>query len=103
MSLPKNFIAFQETWVENQPDPEWPIALKALWYDAQEDWHSAHGFVDQSDVAMAKWVHAYLHRKEGDQWNAGYWYRQVGKPFPKITLAEEFRVLVNEVLGLSSN
>ncbi len=101
MSLPNDFIEFQETWVENQPDPEWPIALKALWYDAKGNWHTAHELVDGPGVPMAKWVHAYLHRKEGDQWNAGYWYRQAAKPFPKIELAEEFRVLVNEVLSLS--
>ncbi len=47
---------------------------------------------------LGSWIHAYLHRKEGDEWNAGYWYRRAGKPFPKTTLEQELKELVEFVL-----
>ena len=54
--------------------------LEALWWDAKGNWTRAHEITQEIDSADAAWVHAYLHRKEGDTWNAGYWYRQAGKP-----------------------
>lgn len=98
MGLPKDFTEFQKTWGQDRPDHEWPDVLKALWYDAKGDWHTAHEFVDQSNAPMAKWTHAYLHRKEGDEWNAGYWYRQARKPFPKTSLQEEAREILEAML-----
>ncbi|KAG1647536.1 Na(+)/H(+) antiporter NhaP [Nymphon striatum] len=76
----------------------WPEALRAMWHDAKNDWHSGHELVDGKNDELAKWVHAYLHRKEGDEWNAGYWYRQAGKPFPKITLEEEQQQILDFIL-----
>jgi len=71
---------------------------KALWWDAKGDWEKAHDLVDGAAMPMAKWVHAYLHRKEGDEWNAGYWYRLAGKPFFNGTLDKEWEALVEEIL-----
>ncbi len=89
-----SFEEFEETLEKTEPPLDWPIPLRALWYDARDDWHSAHDLVDQLSGPIAKWVHAYLHRKEGDNWNAGYWYRQAGKPFCKLSLKEEAKALV---------
>jgi len=47
---------------------------------------------------MGSWIHAYLHRKEGDKWNAGYWYNRAGKPFPDFSFEEELKVLVENNL-----
>lgn len=58
---------------------ELPFPLLGLWYDARGDWSGAHEAVQSDDSPEAAWVHAYLHRKEGDVGNAGYWYRRAGK------------------------
>lgn len=56
--------------------------LKALWYDLHGDWDTAHSIVQRMNDVSAMWIHAYLHRKEPDIWNAKYWYRNAGKPYP---------------------
>nr|WP_299173860.1 hypothetical protein [uncultured Allomuricauda sp.] len=48
---------------------------------------------------IGSWIHAYLHRKEGDDWNAGYWYRQAGRPFSESTFEEELQELVESVIN----
>ena len=85
---------FQDSLKERNPPTEWTNTLIALWYDGKEDWQAAHELVDGQNDEHSKWIHAYLHRKEGDDWNAGYWYRQAGKPFPEISLKEEHQTLV---------
>jgi len=64
--------------------------VQALWYEAKGDWHRAHGIVQNLDGASAAWVHAYLHRTEGDAGNAGYWYRRAGKPVSNAPHAAEW-------------
>jgi hypothetical protein len=56
--------------------------LKALWYDLKGEWDTAHRIVQAMTDIPAMWIHAYLHRKEPDEWNAKYWYRRTGKSFP---------------------
>lgn len=82
----------------NSPTPGLSAELTALWYDAKEDWHTAHSKVDSLDTPGACWVHAYLHRKEGDAWNAGYWYRRANKKHASVSLAEEWETLVKALL-----
>jgi len=55
---------------------------RALWYDLNDDWDTAHSIVQAMSDVNAMWIHAYLHRKEPDIWNAQYWYRRCGKPYP---------------------
>ena len=70
--------------------------LSALWLDRQAQWEEAHEIVQDMDSMMAAAVHAYLHRKEGDIWNANYWYRTAKrKPF-QGSLDEEWQALVDE-------
>ncbi len=64
--------------------------LRALWHDAKGDWSRAHEIVQDEEGRGAAWVHAYLHRKEGDLSNAGYWYRRAGKPACKTSLDDEW-------------
>lgn len=68
--------------------------LTGLWYDAKGDWTKAHDIIDGLDEDGSEWAHAYLHRKEGDIWNADYWYRRAGKTRPSISLDEEWEEIV---------
>ncbi len=97
--MPKDYEEFLQTLEDDVSGKNWPEVLKSLWYDAKGDWYTAHKIVDGMSGNTAKWVHAYLHRKEGDEWNAGYWYRQAEKSFPKITLEEEHQELVEFILN----
>ena len=98
MPLHQKISWFKNTLSNEKPDEGWKAPLKALWYDAKGDWHRAHDLVDGFDGQIAASVHAYLHRKEGDEWNAGYWYRRAGKPFYEGALGDEWEELVKECL-----
>jgi hypothetical protein len=73
-------------------------ALTALWHDARDDWNRAHTVAQDIDDETGAWVHAYLHRKEGDLGNAGYWYRRAGRPPASGDLTEEWRQIVRALL-----
>jgi hypothetical protein len=70
--------------LRQNPDPKSLDSdhLRALWYDLNGDWHTAHSIVQAMEDVQAMWIHAYLHRKEPDIWNAKYWYNRCGKPYP---------------------
>ena len=74
------------------------VYLQSLWYDAKDDWHKAHALVDHLNDETACWVHAYLHRKEGDIGNADYWYRRAGKQRPSVSLQQEWETIVKALL-----
>lgn len=76
-------------------------ALRALWYDGRGDWEGAHTIAQDDGSAYGSWVHAYLHRKEGDTWNANYWYRKAGRTMPQTTLDEEWNTIVQILLEAS--
>jgi hypothetical protein len=73
--------------------------LLALWWDAQGDWEKAHGIAQDVAGADGAWVHAYLHRKDGDVGNAGYWYRRACRPAGAGDLRLEWEGIVREMLG----
>jgi len=83
---------------KDSPPEESSIYLKALWHDAKGDWDAAHKLIDSIEDKTACWVHAYLHRKEGDQWNANYWYKKAGKTMPLVSLTEEWETIVKALL-----
>ncbi|MBL9216751.1 MAG: hypothetical protein JNG83_14840 [Opitutaceae bacterium] len=72
--------------------------LLALWHDARGDWHRAHAVAQETGGPGGAWVHAYLHRKEGDPGNAAYWYRRAGRPVPTAALEDEWAALVRGLL-----
>jgi hypothetical protein len=74
-------------------------ALLALWWDSQGDWEKAHEVAQDVEGRDGAWVHAYLHRKEGDLGNAGYWYRQAGRVVASGDLRVEWEGIVGEMLG----
>jgi hypothetical protein len=90
--------AFTESINSNTPPPGSTVYLQAMWYDAKGDWHKAHSLVDSLHDETACWVHAYLHRKEGDAGNAGYWYRNAGEQFPAVSLQQEWEQIVKALL-----
>jgi hypothetical protein len=72
--------------------------LRALWFDAKHEWETSHNIAQDIGTTEGSWVHAYLHRKEGDESNAHYWYSRAGRKFPKVSLEEEWEVMVKEFL-----
>ncbi|MGW9686550.1 hypothetical protein [Flagellimonas sp. 2504JD1-5] len=97
--IPKDYSSFQETMDFPKPNAEWPEALQALWWDAKGNWNASHNIAQDLHTEMGSWIHAYLHRKEGDKWNAGYWYRQAGRSFPACSLEKELEQMVEYVLN----
>jgi len=81
---------FRESLSSASPPAGLAPPLNALWHAAKGDWDGAHRIVQDEASAEAAWVHAYLHRVEGDLGNAGYWYRRAGKPVAKGPLDEEW-------------
>jgi hypothetical protein len=76
-------------------------ALLALWHDAAGDWDAAHRVAQDVDTPDGAWVHAYLHRKEGDAGNAAYWYRRAGQPVAHDDLQSEWARIATALLGPS--
>ncbi|WP_088341348.1 hypothetical protein [Robiginitalea sediminis] len=98
-ALPTREAFWQSLKQDDGPNPGWPDSLRALWYDGNGNWEASHDIAQEMPGNLGSWIHAYLHRKEGDRWNAGYWYSRAGRPFPEIGLEEEFRLLVAHVLS----
>ena len=85
---------FKATLSNAAPAPNLAPPLAALWWAAKGNWDQAHKIVQDEDDANSAWVHAYLHRVEGDLGNAGYWYRQAGKAVAKDSLEDEWERIV---------
>lgn len=77
--------------------------VEALWWDAKGDWSRAHALVNDLSSPEGMAVHAYLHRKEGADWNAGYWYSRAGRSFCRPTLEGEWEALAASLLAESGN
>lgn len=93
-----NFNSFKESLSLTEPSPTLSVYLKALWYDANEEWETAHVLIQDVNDKNAAWIHAYLHRKEGDISNADYWYTRAGKKRPGATLEKEWEEIVSHFL-----
>lgn len=85
---------FQESLKQAYCPPEFNVLQQALWHDGKGDWNTAHDLINDLTTTDAAWIHAYLHRKEGDLSNADYWYRRAGKQRPGYSLDQEWRELV---------
>jgi hypothetical protein len=95
----KTLAEFKASLNLEQPISELPVQLKSLWYDGKGDWQKAHAYVDHLNDEASAWVYAYLHRKEGDIWNADYWYHKARQIRPDVPLEEEWRQLVVQFLS----
>jgi hypothetical protein len=94
----KTLPEFKASLNLEQPPGGISVQLKSLWYDGKGDWPRAHAQVDHLSDQKSAWVHAYLHRKEGDTWNADYWYRKAQQIRPNVSLEEEWEQLVLQFL-----
>lgn len=99
MPYPKDYKEFSESLTKDSASAAWPDSLKAMWYDLKGDWEASHNIAQEMLDQEGSWIHAYLHRKEGDAFNAEYWYRQAGKKSPKIRLKDEQYQLVTYFLS----
>src|SRR6202030_4468784 len=90
---------FRKSLTESEPPAELAPALVGLWWDAKDDWTRAHESAQRDDGPEGSWVHAYLHRKEGDQGNSDYWYGRAGKPVCREPLDAEWLGIVRGLLG----
>jgi hypothetical protein len=92
-------IAFRRSIAKQRPPAALPAALAALWWAKKGNWAKAHNIVMSDDGADCAWVHAYLHRVEGDEENARYWYRQARRPPAAGPCAAEWNALVSSLLS----
>ncbi len=93
-----NLISFKQSLTENNPPQNISVYLKALWQEGKGNWDKAHVLVQDLEDKNASWIHAYLHRKEGDIGNADYWYRRAGKKRPDVSLEKEWEEIVTALL-----
>lgn len=93
---------FSSSLKEDEPAPDLPPLLQALWWDAKGNWGQAHEIAQEIDSRDAAWVHAYLHRKEGDTANAQYWYSLGGRKLCQSEVEVEWREIVESLLGEES-
>ena len=92
---------FRKSTTKDQPPAGLSHALAGLWWDAKGDWTRAHESAQQDESAAGSWVHAYLHRKEGDASNAGYWYHRANKPHSRSPLEQEWSEIAEALLSAS--
>jgi len=90
---------FRASLTHAEPPAGLTAPMAALWWDARGDWARAHGLVDELETPEGMAVHAYLHRKEGETWNADYWYQRAGRKFHRETLEAEWEALVEGLTG----
>jgi len=90
---------FKLSLSSNKPPEPVSDYLKALWYDAKDDWEKSHNIIQDLNTKTGSWIHAYLHRKEGDIANADYWYSRAGKQRPSFSLEKEWEEICSHELS----
>ena len=90
---------FRDSVKGDAPPGELDFALAGLWWDAKGNWTKAHESAQQDEGPRGAWVHAYLHRKEGDASNAAYWYGRANRADAYGPLADEWLAIANALLG----
>jgi hypothetical protein len=89
---------FRQSLTDAHPPADLGNLLQALWHEAKGDWARAHDILQHEESADGAWVHAYLHRVEGDPGNAAYWYRRAGRPVAQQSLGDEWNTIVGAML-----
>ena len=93
------FDQFSATLADDLPPTGITLSLAALWYAGKGDWEQAHAIAQDLPTTEGAWVHAWLHRQEGDEWNAKYWYQRAGKTMPGVSLEEEWKQITKALLN----
>jgi len=94
-----NFIEFLGTLDNDHPDEELSPEIRSLWWIKKGNWEIAHQIAQDAGTKRGDWIHAHLHRVEGDLGNASYWYSRAGKPNCQNSLTEEWEFLVKDILN----
>jgi hypothetical protein len=89
---------FKKTLADSNPPTGLNSLLQAMWYDGKGNWEMAHNIAQEVHSKEGSWIHAYLHRKEGDDGNASYWYHKAGEKFPTVALEKEWEELIERFL-----
>lgn len=89
-----NFEEFKTSLSSAQPPEKISHYLKALWYAGRDDWEASHNIAQEIHDKNGSWIHAYLHRVEGDTFNANYWYNKAGRRMPGYSLQQEWEEIV---------
>lgn len=92
------FEEFNISLKQDNPPPSLNPILKALWYEGKGDWEASHQIVQDINSKDAAWVHAYLHRKEGDAANASYWYHRADRKHAEVSLEKEWEEITRQML-----
>jgi hypothetical protein len=90
---------FRNSLENHAPPANLGHALAGLWWDGKGDWTKAHEAAQQDEGPSGSWVHAYLHRKEGDESNAAYWYGRAGRKTSTLTLEAEWSEITQTLLN----
>ena len=94
-----DLTGFERSLADAAPPAGLSTPLQALWQEAKGAWDTAHALAQADKGAAGAWVHAYLHRVEGNLRNAGYWYRRAGRPAAEGALREEWRGIATALLA----
>ncbi|GAB4357612.1 MAG: hypothetical protein Kow00114_09320 [Kiloniellaceae bacterium] len=93
-----NLESFRASLSDSQPPGGLTPLQRALWHAARGEWDAAHRLAQDDGSAEGAWVHAHLHRIEGDEGNAGYWYRRAGRPHSRADLQTEREEIARALL-----
>jgi hypothetical protein len=93
-----NMKEFRESLSQPNPPADLSLALAGLWWDAKGDWAKAHESAQQDEGSAGAWVHAYLHRKEGDTSNSAYWYGRAKTPPSRSSFEQEWEEIASSLL-----
>ena len=88
------YEVFIDSLKKGNPPENYPPAVQSIWHAFQNNWHRAHDHIDHLSDSNSCWVHAHLHRWEGDEWNARYWYRRANKSYCNLSLEEEREIIL---------
>lgn len=91
--------AFLDSLSQDTPPAGISSYLTSLWWEGKGNWQKAHDVIEHLEDDTAAWVHAYLHRKEGDRGNARYWYARAGRKMPEVSLDQEWKDIVTDLSG----
>ena len=89
---------FKESLLLGQPPNGISNLLEAMWFDGKGDWEMSHTIAQEVHSKDGSWIHAYLHRKEGDEGNAAYWYARAGRAMPSTSVQDEWDEITHEFL-----
>jgi hypothetical protein len=100
-SMTMTLQEFKDSLLTDQPPKNLGVHLLSLWWGGKGDWHRAHDLVQDGQDSGTSWIHAWLHRVEGDEGNASYWYGRAGRRKPDLPLDREWEQLAAHFLDPS--